>query len=356
MKLNLYPESLPFISDLNYVADGVGSDWIQIKNRSILITGGTGIIGKWLISTLLHADYRYDLGIKTTIISRNPVTFKNIHPYWAADTRLNWIQGDVRSVELPPGSEFSHVIHAATDVLSTRSAEDVLDTCISGTQRVLGLANLCGASRLLFLSSGAVYGKTPPELGAIPESFNGSLDSLAIDSAYAQGKRTAELFCAIENAKGKITIPIARCFAMVGPYLPLDKHFAIGNFIGAAISNKPITIEGDGTPIRSYMYLADVALRLWLILLKGQGAVAYNLGGDEPLTIEALAKLVALKLGADVEIDIKRQALHGAHANVYYPDTRKIRNDFSIGQGFSLAESIVKTAIWYRTFSTQLAK
>lgn len=349
---NLYPESLPFISDLDYVVEGVGSDWIQLKNRSLLITGGTGIVGKWLIATLLHADDRYSLGINATIVSRDPDVFKITHPYWAADPRLSWIHGDVRSVELPPCSEFSHVIHAATDVLSARSAEDVLDTCIRGTQRILSQATLCGTSKLLFLSSGAVYGKTPPGLGAIPESFEGLLNSLSVDSAYAQGKRTAELICAIENAKGNITIPIARCFAMVGPYLPLEKHFAIGNFIGAAISDKPIIIEGDGTPVRSYMYLADVALRLWLLLLKGRGSVAYNLGGDEPISIEALARLIVQKLGTNNKIHIKNQAIHGAHANVYYPDTRRIRNEFSLGQGISLEEAIVRTAKWYRTFSS----
>lgn len=339
---------LPFDIDLDYVCDSLGDAWSALKNQSLLITGGTGIIGKWLLATVLHADARHGLSVKVTVLSRNPKAFREAYPVFGNDHRLTWIAGDVRNFELPGGAAYPYVIHAATDVVAAHSAGKVLDTCIVGTQHVIKLARRVETLRLLLLSSGAVYGKTQPDFGAISETSMGALDCLSADSAYAEGKRCSELLCAIENAQGQITIPIARCFAMVGPYLPVDKHFAIGNFIGAVIQNQAITIKGDGTPVRSYLYMADVTLRLWLLLFKGRGAVAYNVGGEESLTIEALAHRVVRTLESDVAIHIENKILHDAHANTYYPDISRIRQEFGLGSGISLDEAVTRTAAWYR--------
>lgn len=352
MKMNYTPNRLPFVCDLEYVVKGVGKAWDALKEKSVLITGGTGIIGKWLIATLLHADQRYGLGVKITVVSRNPHAFQSRYPILGKDTRLNWIGDDVRTFTLPKNALFSHVIHGATDVVAARSAENVLDTCITGTRRVIEHARRCGTSRLLLLSSGAVYGKTPPDLGAIPETFTGELDCLSSDAAYGQGKRVSEMLCAIENEKGEIRIPIARCFAMVGPYLPLDKHFAIGNFIDSVIHDQPIKIKGDGTPVRSYLYMADVALRLWRLLFEGRGGTAYNIGGDIPLTIEALARLVVRILESGVDIHIENKARHGAHANTYYPDNRRFKSEFGLDAGIGLEEAVKRTAAWYQNLSS----
>lgn len=348
MKSMYNPNRLPFINDLNYVLNGVGDAWTALKNQSVLITGGTGIIGKWLIATLLHADQQCELGIKITVVSRNPDLFRKAYPIFAEQPCLTLVAGDVRHFLLPEDVEFSHVIHAATDVVSTKSAEDVLDTCISGTHHVIEHARRCGTSRLLLLSSGAVYGKTPHELGAIPETFMGALDCLSSSSAYGEGKRVSEMLCAMENEKGNISIPIARCFAMVGPYLPLEKHFAIGNFIDSILRRQTIIITGDGTPVRSYLYMADVALRLWLLLLKGQGGTAYNIGGDKPVSIEKLARIAVRTLESKVDIHIQNKAKHGAHANTYYPDTRRFRTEFGLDGGTGLEEAIKRTAAWYQ--------
>jgi len=347
--LDVTPMPLPFDSDLDYIVDGVGNAWDQLRDRSVLITGGTGIIGKWLIATLHHLNIKHALNVRATVVSRDPRRFLIKHPYWAADHRLSWIKGDVCTLDLSSKHHFSYIIHAAADVVDARSPGDIVNTCYIGTSKVLQVARLCGATRLLYLSSGAVYGKSALDLRGIPESFSGAIDCLSLDSAYAEGKRVAELLCAIENDKGGIEIPVARCFAMVGPYLPLDKHFAIGNFIGSALKGIPIVIEGNGTPIRSYLYMADVVIRLWLLLINGKGGVAYNVGGDEPISIEGLARLVASTVGGGVEVLVKNKGIHGVHSNNYYPNTQLIRNELRIDRAIPLQESIGRTADWYQS-------
>lgn len=339
----------PFQTDLEEIRLRLSQHLSSLRRARILIAGGTGIVGKWLLFSLLYMDQQEGLDIRITVLSRDPQKFSLQFPALGGDPRICWLQGDARTFDLMPGCSFSHVIHAATDVVASISAAEVFDTCFTATQNILRMARQSGASRLLLLSSGAVYGKTSQEQGAISESYVGPLDMLDPTSAYAQGKRSAELLCAIESTRGALAIPIARCFAMVGPYLPLDKHFAIGNFIQAALARTPLLVQGDGTPIRSYLYMSDVTERLLLLLLAGRSGAAYNIGGSVPVTISELAQCVVSTLDVDVEVQIRNVAMHGAHANRYYPNTELINKEFSLPPEIPLSQAIRRTANWHQT-------
>ena len=339
---------LPAASELEEVRQRIAPHASGLRGAHILITGGTGIIGKWLIASLLHADTQDQLGLRISVLSRSPGTFMAQIPTIGLDARVQGLQGDVRAFTLPPSAAFSHLIHAATDVVAAISPSDLIDTCVNGTRNALQIAKAAGVGRMLLLSSGAVYGKTDAGQGAIPEDYVGPLDPLSPDCAYAQGKRTAELLCAIEAEAGAMEITIARCFAMVGPYLPLDRHFAIGNFIQAALMQQPVSIKGDGTPVRSYLYLSDVAARLLLLLLAGRSSVAYNVGGSEPVSIAQLAHRVLAVLGVDVPVLLGKQSVHGAHAQRYYPDSTRINHAWGLAPEIGLDQAILRTANWYR--------
>ncbi len=157
----------------------------------------------------------------------------------------------------------------------------------------------------------------------------------------------SEHLCVAYSHATPLETVIARPFAFVGPHLPLDAHFAIGNFIGSALTNTPIHIRGDGTPIRSWLYMADLAISLWTILLRGKCNRAYNVGSEDAHTIAEAAHLTAhtLRPGLQIQIDGTPNPL--APMNSYVPSTARAREDLGLHQTIPLEEALRRTATWH---------
>jgi dTDP-glucose 4,6-dehydratase len=265
------------------------------------------------------------------------------------DGGVDWIAGDVRDFEI---GEARHdvVIHAATDVVAHASPQATFSTCVDGTRRVLDLARTCGARQLLLISSGAIYGPLPAGMTHVPETHLGGPDPLLPGSAYGEGKRVSE-WLAAQAADDTLAVKIARVFALVGPHLPLDKHFAIGNFLRAALADEPIVIQGDGTPHRSYLHAADMAAWLWAVLLRGRPGRAYNVGADEGLSIADLARRVCQVLDRVPRIDVRQSPAPGASVAHYVPDIARARQELGLSEPMPLDEAITRTARWHRGLS-----
>ena len=338
------PLAIP-ADDLQRCHEVLGMEaWHALAGQRIFVTGGTGFVGKWLLATLLDADASLGLDCRITVLSRYPTAFVQNWPAMA--DRVKWIAGDVRNFAMDV-ENFDTVIHAATDVVANAAPQLLFATCVEGTRRVLELAGRSGASRLLLVSSGAVYGPFPAGLTHVPETHLGGPDPLLAASAYGEGKRVSEWMVA-QAANDTLQVKIARVFALVGPHLPLDKHFAIGNFIGAALQDEDIVIQGDGTPHRSYLYGADMAAWLWAVLIRGQSCRAYNVGAQESLSISSLAKRVCLALGRTPRITVKQTPRPGAVASHYVPDTARALKELGLSAPLPLDDAIVRTARWYR--------
>lgn len=340
------PISIP-IKDLDQILDAVGPHWERLRGQRLLLTGGTGFIGKWLLATFMHANRRLDLSARVVVLSRRPEAFLNEFPELCDAPEVIWLKGDVRNFELEAAYGCSYAIHAATDVVATSSPAEILDTCAAGTARVLSAMSQCGSARVLLLSSGAVYGRTPPEVSAISEEWQGAPDPLVPSSAYGEGKRVSELLCAMAaNARPELEVSIARCFAFVGPHLPLDKHFAIGNFIGAAMNGQDIRIQGDGTPLRSYLYAADLAHWLWVLLFAAKSGRAYNVGGSEALSIGDLAHRVNRVLNGSGDVLIAQSPRPGVPPQAYVPSVDRIATELALSPSVGLDDAILRTARW----------
>lgn len=337
--------------DLNHVLDHTEPLWPELRGERLFITGGTGFFGRWLLESFAWANRRLNLDAEVLVLTRDAAAIRRNAPHLAGNPAIRFWAGDVRDFKFPEG-DFSHIIHAATtSAVATFNNEDPLakfETVALGTRRTLEFARQCGTRKFLMTSSGSVYGAQPGDARLLPEEHSGAPDPANPEAAaLGEGKRAAEFYCAAYAKKFGIETKIARCFSFVGPYLQMDIHYAIGNFIRNAVRGVPIRVNGDGTPLRSYLYASDLIIWLWTLLFRGRSGCVYNVGSEEEISIGQLAHLVAQCTGSRVEVQIATKPAQDQQPDRYVPDTRRIRADLDLRQTVALREAIQKTAGWY---------
>jgi nucleoside-diphosphate-sugar epimerase len=342
--LPLQPPNLP-ASDLDHIFTHTEGFWEDIRNKRLFITGGTGFFGCWLLESLAWANDKLNLNASVHVLTRDDKAFKKKAPHLASYPSFHFHIGDVRTFKFPEGS-FSHIIHAATSTNATLNDEDPLlmfDTIAEGTRHALDFAVHCSAKKFLLTSSGAIYGKQPSDMPHISEDDCGAPNPADPYSAYREGKRAAELLCVLYSNKYGLETKIARCFSFVGPRLPLDIHYAIGNFIRDGLHGGPILVNGDGTPYRSYLYAADLTIWLWTMLFKGKSCRPYNVGSEDAMTIAQLADTVAQCFQKPVVVKIAKSRDPNMPPERYVPSTKRAREECGVYQTIDLKESIRRT-------------
>lgn len=333
--------------DLQHILTNTSELWEKVRNKSVFITGATGFFGKWLLESFMYVNERLSLNAAVVALSRNPVTFLKEFPFFK-NSAISFIKGDVQTFDSPSG-DFHFIIHAATDADAQKNIENpllMLETITTGTKRVLEFGREKSIESFLLTSSGAIYGKQPSAVTHIKENEGYVIDINNPVAAYAEGKRLAELYCSIYHSYYQLPVKIARCFAFVGPYLPLNKHFAIGNFILNALKKEDIIIKGDGTPYRSYLYASDTIIWLWTILLKGKDNTPYNVGSDEDLGLVEIAHVIK-KLQPGIEVQVLTAPDKNKPAERYVPDIDLAKQTLGLGVKINLKEAIEKTLRFY---------
>lgn len=327
--------------------------WEEMRGGRLFLTGGSGFFGCWLLESFIHANRVLKLGAEVVVLSRDPSSFRRRAPHLASAGCVTMLQGDLIRFN-PPDGAFTHIIHAASELSVTRPQEalGLIETTLQGTRRVLDLARERGARKLLFTSSGAVYGPMAPGRKHLGEDDPVSALPLEPRSAYAEAKRLAELVCALYGQEHGMEIKIARGFAFLGPHLSLDSHLAAAGFLRSALRGEPIIIQGDGRTVRSYLYGADLAVWLWTILFKGVPGRPYNVGSDAPVTIADLAAAHVAVAAAPLEIRILGQVRPDVPPDVYVPDISRARSELGLDVFTPLAEGIRKSLLHGRAGGT----
>jgi UDP-glucuronate decarboxylase len=313
---------------------------MHLPDCQLLLTGGTGFIGRAL---LRHwANNPTDRPKTVLAISRNPVRFAESFPELAGARWLELIYGDVIQPLTLPQHGFNQVIHAAADSTAgpLLSPIERYTQIVDGTRNILNVAVNAGVNRFLLLSSGAVYGSRKASDPDPDENDLHSPDPLNPENAYGIGKRTAEHLAALMHRDHGIEVVIARCFAFLGRDLPLDAHFAIGNFIRDALWRDQITVAGDGTPIRSYMDQRDLSRWLLTLLCMGKAGQAYNVGSDNALSVADLAHLVRDTLAPHKSVCIQAKNT-SEQRNRYVPVIHKACVEMGLKLKYTLQESIL---------------
>ena len=345
--------------DLALVLDQAHNDFTALHGARVLVTGATGFVGSWLLETAAYANRMAgaDLRIFALVPPRFDVATES--PHLLGLDGVTFVRGDICTLDRnaliaqhPEMGMLDAVIHAAIAVdATTIDANPIptLDTAVEGTRRTLELARASQASRFLFLSSGAVYGTAPTQLARIPESYFGGPDQTNPRLVYAEGKRIGEMMCAcFSRAYGLATV-MARPFAFVGPHLPIDRHFAVGNFIRDTLAGGPVVVGGDGTPVRTYMYAADLAVWLWALLVRGETGRAYNIGSEQEIDIAALARLVASFGAPPCAVEVRGKAVAGTPPERFTPDVRLARESLGLATQVTLEDAIARTFQWHRS-------
>ena len=298
----------------------------ELRDTRIFATGCTGFVGYWLLSAIECLNRRGQ-DIEVIALSRDPGTFLTRFPEFANRPWLVPWAGDVVDFRLPEG-RFDWIIHGASDT-SPQAAdrpEAVLHSMGAGTRHLLDGFATRGCRGFLLLSSGVVYGEQPADLAAFPEAHSLPTATLANAEPYAEGKRLMERKCATPPP-GLPAAVVARCFAFLGPHL--QQHLAPSQFMRDALGGRAIEIRGNGTPRRSYLYAADLALWLLTLLVRGTAGRAYNVGGETPISMAELAELIRGASASAAPVRILGTATDGPRRS-YIPDITRARHELGL--------------------------
>ncbi len=280
-----------------------GVDISLFRDKRVFVTGGTGFFGVWLLSLLALVQERLGGDLHIGVLSRDPGRFMREHDFLDFGGRMHFVEGDVKSFRADL-SGVTHLVHmATTNASETFGGEDQLnklELLYAGTRNVLEQCS----SRLesvLFTSSGVAYGGA--HTGCIAEADSGAPDTLAPGAALGLGKLVAEYLVSYFAQQKGYRFSIARCFAFAGEYLPLDLHYAFGNFIRNALRHEPIVVRGDGRDERSYMYVGDAVAWLLRMLAQPKNAIC-NVGSESSISMRALAGKIAGAVTPPVEVSV----------------------------------------------------
>ncbi len=322
-----------------------------LRNQSILITGGTGFMGKWLAEAVMLLNKEYQFNIKLYLLARNVQDYKEEVPHLAKQTFIHLIEQDVRNISTIP-EDVQWIIHAAGTPDNRKHSTNpskTIDTFYKGTQVLLDAClRLPGLKKFVHISSSNIYGHQPEAVSAVKESQIGISDPNSVNAAYSEGKRIAETVCAVYRNQQKLPIVILRPFSFIGPYQELEKPWAINNFIRDSILGGPIRILGNENTIRSYLYGSDMAFWILNALANGKAGSVYNIGGDEAISLKSLSGRITANFTNKIEVLVKYSKQYPAHPSVSVPDTSAIKKDLGVQQVIDFDQALRKTIDWYK--------
>ena len=320
----------------------------NLENQTILITGGTGFIGKWMAEMIAYLNQVENLNIKLYLLSRNSEKFKNEVPHLAEKSFIKLIEQDIRNLnDLPV--EVNYIIHAAGSPDNRDHVSQPLktiETFYKGTSALLNAATrLPILKKIIHISSHQIYGKNETE-DFIKESFSGILEPNTTNNVYCESKRIAETLCSVFKNQFRLPIVIVRPFSFIGPYQDLEKPWAINNFIRDGILGGPIRILGNGLTLKSYLYASDMAYWIMKALLFGQSGEAYNLGSKEAISLNDLAEKVQSLINPGIEILSKSSKENYSNTSRLVPDNNKIVRELTVMETHTIEESLNNTIVW----------
>lgn len=327
------------------------AEWSHLGNAHVLLTGGTGFFGSWILVSFA-ALRQAGFPIEMTVLSRDPDTFLRKNPMFQNLAGLTFRKGDVADATIP--FSITHIFHFATSGSNPESLDaenEIRRTLVDGTRHLLAEAKRVGAAKFLFASSGAIYGRAPGSGDGKDFSdrpLENSVNPKARLTTYGLAKREAEELCRQASSNRDIETVIARGFTFCGPLFPVHGPYVISSFMEAMLNGLPLQVK---TPhaIRSFLDGRDLVTVLWKLLSHGQNGSAYNVGSDESVTMSELADImrsVALKVSLRVPEVRTAPASAMRNSDIYRPSIEKLATELGWRPTITLRESLRAQATW----------
>lgn len=322
-------------NDLQYISDHLTHELEILKDTNIFLTGATGFFGKWILSSILYFNNNFKTNINVVGLSRNPKQFFDNYPF-LNDSNITFHTGNLKYLN-DISDKFDFIIHAGMDVSNSLHNNDksLLEDEEVIIDQVIKLYRRSGSKKILYTSSGSYYG--------IYHSDEAPPKEESIVRPNANPYHNAKILSERKIVSSNINYSIARCFAFIGPYLPLKKNFATGNFINNLLKNEDILINSDGKAIRSFLHMTDLMIYLFKLLCIKENTIL-NIGSDETVTISELAYLISNQ-SKKTKVKIAKK-YEGGKINSYYPCIEKLTTTFD-HKNLSLKESVLRTLNWY---------
>lgn len=271
-------------------------DWEKLSNKTILISGATGMIGTCLVDVLMLRNEIRKSNIHVIAMSRNESKAKErLGKYWN-QMQLEYISCDINET-IPECGHIDYVIHAASNTHPLQYSEDPVGTIASniiGTKNLLDYAVSHGAKHFCFVSSVEVYGENRGDTEKFDESYLGWIDCNTLRAGYPESKRVGETLCNAYDKTYGLEFSIPRLSRVYGPTMLLSDTKAISQFIKKAAAGEDIVLKSEGKQKYSYTFVTDAAAGILYTILQGEKGQAYNVADEESdITLKDLAQTLA---------------------------------------------------------------
>lgn len=304
--MTIYDNSL-YKDDIKYVAD-IDLPWNKMQNKSILISGSTGMIGSFFIDVLMYKNQMNSLCCKIYALGRNEKKARDRFGTFFDSEWFEFVEYDVNTPLNIKIEHIDYVLHLASNTHPMQYSVDPIGTItgnIIGAKNMLDFAFLHSASRCLLASSNEIYGENRGDTELFDEKYCGYIDSNTLRAGYPEAKRCSEALCQAYIAQENLDIVIARITRSYGPTLLESDTKALSQFLHRGILGENIVLKSSGTQLYSYLYVADTVSGLFTILLKGETGEAYNISDEKSdIMLKDLASIVAEQSGSNVVFEI----------------------------------------------------
>lgn len=346
--MNLLVEFLS--KDFEISLQGSETKLSSLKNKTVLITGGTGFMGSWLSYLIVYLNQNYNYNITLFLVSRE-LDVKITEPLLKKFSYIHFIRHDIRNYfELP--HEVNYIFHAAASPDTRFHASQPLrtiETIVNGSTNVFQAATrLPDLQNIVHVSSGLVYGKN--ETGTYQEEVSfGKLDCSQLTAVYSESKRLSETIAIGYKNQFRLPLSIVRPFTFIGAFQNLDKPWAFNSLLREALLKQPLRILGNGDVTRGYMYGSDMSVWLLSTLANAQPGSIYNIGSNDPINLKNLSDIILSKLEHESKIEFGQYTLLQNNFH-WVADTTKIQRELAVAQKISINNAINRTIEFYKKF------